>query len=298
MSTELTVASKEVRRILGEMTPALRKVYDKISERLNSLARVDIVARHELGTEIVAACGDQKKYGEHVVENLAGALGLSTSQIYQWRDVAAAYSKDEIKALSERLTSQNTPISFEHVKLLASVHDLAIRKKLTSAVFKECLSSRDLLALIHELLKDRAISHEVRWQIPRSPAAALAKLSKLAGQLAEHQAGIDQVLFTKLSDEPGKYASDELVGQIEDTCCELEKAMKTLQSDHLKLNSALDSVRRALRAKEAENKETAGTPERLKKKAKTKPAATPAAKAAEAREKLKHKKKRLALSPF
>ena len=266
--TAVTAASKEAKRALGKMTPALRKVFDKISDKLRNLARVDILSRYDLGTQIQTAMGDDRKYGEQVAETLAAALSINISQIYAWKSVASMYSKEEIQELIDRKMTNDGSITFTHLTLLAGCHKAQLRNKVTNAVFKDCLTSRDLLALIKENM-DRTSNRAAGAQRPRSPAAALAKFSKMTTALMEEQSGLEETLFESLSSEPGKYATDKLEEQLEDTALELSQLSKMVKSDTQKISAALDSVRRALRAKEAEDVDTDATPERLRTKKKT-----------------------------
>lgn len=116
MSKALSRLEQVRNKVLAEMTPAAKQVCESIQKRLKTEASAVIRIWHTVGLQVEVMLADEEKYGADCVEQVATVLDLSSDRLYECRDLASKYSKEDIDKLLERVDIYGKPISYSDRK--------------------------------------------------------------------------------------------------------------------------------------------------------------------------------------
>ena len=232
---------------VDKMTPALQKLFDDIRKRYEVLSKSDIMARYEIGSRVDMAMGDTRRYGDEAAKLLAVALNKSESEIYNLRNVAVTWNRDEIKAIVTDQNSDGNSITFGHLRALASIKHSATRKRFYKAWMKESFSVRDLEAAIQDELGKRSSGGRptATSRQPKTPSAGLVQLSKLTRQILDATEAIDVSVFDRLAKEP-ELANHKLLTTMEQVESELAQLAVVVAADRRKLEETMNTLQRQL----------------------------------------------------
>jgi len=127
------------------------RAYEEFCENLRTqLAKADqddMRARYETGRLVLAAM-DKSKYGAKAVQRAAEEVCRDVDTLYQYKDVAKAWSEKEFAKLAQRRGKKGTPLSFNHLVVLAKVKEPTRRDELVEQVFRDELHVRALKTLV------------------------------------------------------------------------------------------------------------------------------------------------------
>lgn len=247
-----SVISKDVRQALASLTPDGRKLFDKISEKINSLAKVDLMTRYDVGTYIKQASEDERKYGEGFVRIVATLLGYKyPNKLYQFEAIAQRWTRAQMLELAKLRTTAGRQLTFTHFHYLASIDNEKQRDAMLDKCLKQNLTSTEMQAQVPTLRGQKGQGGRPRVA-PRSPQAGLATMQRYAHQfLASHEI-FEQSIFDRMADKPDEVASDELLAEIDQTEIVLIELQDLIAKDRRKLVSARDTVSRALQSRRTE----------------------------------------------
>jgi hypothetical protein len=250
----LAPIARESKKAVEAMSPALQKLYHSTLSKLNKLASHEILTRYAIGICFDNALGDKRKYGENVANLLSAAFGVSEATIYSYRKIAATWDADEIKELVTAKSPTGTSITFSHISALALVDKVSQRQKLLKQFRTNGLTVREMVSegrLLAGSSDATAGAGPPRLTGPRSPAAGVKKIVDLAGQFNKLGSQLDETVFQKLGEDPGKWAKPELLEDIMTAEQELAAMLTDAESNVRKLAAARDAVRRVIVAGEA-----------------------------------------------
>jgi hypothetical protein len=257
------LAIENTSRAVSAMNPELRALYESCEGIVAKIETGSIQGRYDLGAKVEASM-NEKKYGEDAANKLADALNIATSELYRCRTVAQIWTRAELKALLGRKNKAKKAITWNHLTTVAGVRDdKKFRQQLLKKIFDESLTVRDLQAVIKGKLGSRGNNTTGRPRIkPKSPTAGLAQLHRLTGGFLSSQEVLETSIFESLANNPGEYASTDLVGQLQ-TALDEQKLLGTqAEANTRKISAALQATQQALQAGEAAASEK--TPSRTK----------------------------------
>jgi hypothetical protein len=130
-----------------EQERAYEEFCEKLRTQLAKADQDDMRARYETGRLVLAAM-DKSKYGQKAVKRAAKEVGRDVDTLYQYKSVADAWSKEEFEALVQRKGKTGTPLSFNHLVVLAKVKEPTRRDELVEQAFRDALHVRALKTLV------------------------------------------------------------------------------------------------------------------------------------------------------
>ena len=255
-------------RAVASMNPDLKKLYESCEGIVAKIETGSIQGRYDLGAKIETAM-DEKKYGEEAANKLAEALHIATSELYRCRSVAQVWTRAELKKLLGQTTKVGKALTWNHLTTIAGVRDdKKFRQSLIKKAFAECLTVRDLQAAIKGKLGTRGNNSTGRPRLkPKSPTAGLAQLHRLSDGFLSSQDVLEESIFESLSNNPGEYASTDLVEQLQTALDEQKLLAQRAETNTRKISAALQATQKALQAGETAEK----TPSRKKTTSRKKP---------------------------
>lgn len=186
-----------------EQERAYKAFCEKLRTQLAKADQDDMRARYQTGLLVLAAM-DKSKYGEKAVQRAAKAVGRDVDTLYQYKSVAKAWKENEFAKLVQPTRKKDTPLSFNHLVILAKVRDPIRRHELVEQALQEALNVRDLRALVRagRTGKDPSLanvaaylrrvtsqakkwSNRVRSLVPETAMPNQEQLDSIAGALHE-----------------------------------------------------------------------------------------------------------------
>lgn len=214
--TTAVALTADKKQLFESMTTAWQKEAVRALELGDQLASVNILARYELGEIVRRMLGDEKRYGDTAIVNLAKLLGEATTTLYNVKNFATTYTRSEVETLMSRAETQGGRLTWSHFELLSSLSGDAqankARARLEKEVVREKLSVRDL----HQKIQHRRSSRPRGTrppQIPRSPLTGLGQQRRtvigvinrhdawqkgIAERLSEEDVEVDDTLLDEL----------------------------------------------------------------------------------------------------
>lgn len=139
--------AKEKQEQEQEQERAYEEFCEKLRTQLAKADQDDMRARYETGRLVLAAM-DKSKYGAKAVQRAAEEVCRDVDTLYQYKDVAKAWSEKEFAKLAQRRGKKGTPLSFNHLVVLAKVKEPTRRDELVEQVFRDELHVRALKTLV------------------------------------------------------------------------------------------------------------------------------------------------------
>jgi len=244
--TKSTVIVAE--QAIAEMNPALRKVYDGLATKLSDMDKKSVMVRYEIGEKVDMIMSNDVKFGEGAADKLAAAFGINVSEVHRFRKFSTTWSRTELaKMLKRPMGETQRAISYNHLRVLSTVTQSRLRTQLTERVFKECLSIRDLQAIVTEKLGTRGNNPAGRKAaVPKTPSAGLSKLHTMTSSLLNSADAIESSVFDVLSTEADKYATDKLLDELEGAQEEQEQLIAAATQTLNKLKATSSQLRRVI----------------------------------------------------
>ncbi|WNZ59555.1 hypothetical protein QEG98_26305 [Myxococcus sp. MxC21-1] len=127
------------------------RTYEEFCKKLRTqLAKADqddMRARYETGRLVLEEMR-KSKYGLEVVKRAAKAVRRDVDTLYDYKRVAQAWIPEEFEALVRRNGEANTPLSFNHLVVLAKVKQSARRTELVEQAFRDKPTVKELKRLV------------------------------------------------------------------------------------------------------------------------------------------------------
>jgi hypothetical protein len=181
-----------------QMRPELKEQCDRIRELLANNERDTVLARYQVGAIVAKVKSEDATYGTAAVDQLAKALGLDSTTLYDFAKVADEWEESGIEDLMGRTGARGLPLTWSHLVELVRVTDRTSRQQLIQEVLKEQMTVRVLRERISTLSNGRAPDETVSPEAVMEPAPSVARQTsegkEPAQGLSELTAGISPVL--------------------------------------------------------------------------------------------------------
>ena len=198
---------------LANMNEELKKEFERIAEETQKQSHSNVMFYHRLGQKAQQIHDDEQKYGEGAIEKLAIALDIDRGLIYKAMTFAGQFSRDEVKALTDRRTSGGSYITWSHFSQLVVLEDKGVRDQLVEVIFEKDLSVRDL----QEELKKRIYSGVVgqRQALPRTIMGGLSQLLTMGSRLVSKFTNeFEEYVFDPLENLEADKITDEIINRV------------------------------------------------------------------------------------
>lgn len=269
------ITSRRVKDAIAQMNPALKKLYKAFLETEQKAGRNVCMAYYRMG-QLVNEAVSKVKYGEggEAMKLLAEATSYQPRTLQNMRNMTLKWTPKEFTAIAGRRTGEGKTIEVGQLMLIAST---ACTKRVTDRLVNECfrdtLTHRDLQARIQKLMGEPGSATSASRLSPKKPAAFAAVLEKEAEQLLTMAERAEEQLFERLEADAGKYASQEMLQQLEEVdgvFKQLEEKIPTVRSN---ISAALERLGRvasaeqedALTSEDGAKKPAAGSQAKKKK---------------------------------
>lgn len=246
--------------IVKQMTPALQKTFLAIHKHWNRGVSIDIETRYAIGKEVQQVTGDEARYGQGVVEQLAKGLSTSPDTLYRCQDVVMAWSPEEFQQLVSRETVHGNRLQWTHLWQLALVHSAPTRRKLIKEVFDKGLNTEDVRRRIVEEF-DQGPPPSTASK-PRSPRSGLAAMTKYAEGYIERTTVWEEHVFDGLTESIPSHADPKLLESLEAAKAAHEQLRDKAEEYVQRLDQFIRDTKQGL-SKGDRYEVTAATPKRL-----------------------------------
>src|SRR5207253_2283294 len=98
-----------------------RKVYAQIQNKLQKDSETSVMVRYEIGEMIDRVKGDDRKYGEAAIPQLAQALARKENELWAYHRLATAWTKLQIQKILAKKNVKGSPITYTHLLALAGI---------------------------------------------------------------------------------------------------------------------------------------------------------------------------------
>lgn len=142
-----TTRSKAVTK--EEQERAYKEFCKQLRTQLAKADQDDMRARYETGLLVLAAM-NKSKYGQKAVQRAAKEVGRDVDTLYQYKSVANAWSENEFAKLAQRKGKKGTPLSFNHLVILAKEKEPTRRDELVEQAFQDAPTVKELRAWVRE----------------------------------------------------------------------------------------------------------------------------------------------------
>lgn len=229
---KVPAAVAKQQKLVAQMTPELKKVFDRIQKGWIAASKADVMTRYDWGTMIAKIRNTPRTevYGEGAVKQLAEALGADTRNLYQYADIASAWTRDEVTGIIERATNSGMTIGFSHFRSLAAIGEEKLRNQCTERCLKEAMTVKDLDTMIKDKLDARKDRDEPASN--RRVTTVLKQFIKSAQAMVGKQGEYDSKLFDALDDVGAEAIDDgflDTVSVARELVEDLEKLADTAQ---------------------------------------------------------------------
>lgn len=236
-----TAARKAQREALAAIAEnqALDQRFQRIQKKRTDADTHDVLSRHGIGAEILQIVGDTAKYGDNAISLIASGMGVSEAELYNYRNLARAWSREELDDLLAKARHRQFSLGFTHLSYLASLPPTDM-KSMAGKCLAELMTTRELWAAIQALRGPRGGSHGGREMVPpKTPHAGLSQMVKITQEIANREPLLMEGVFEKMDQlAPTEWSSDLLK--------ELTKADKSLEDSGVALNRLQKRLQRML----------------------------------------------------
>lgn len=254
MTTELSIEKQQQKAALADMTPELREIYEEIKTKQESMVKNTVLSTYEVGELVARATTNKTKYGEAAVETLAAALGkhYTASDLYKYRALAKAYTREQIEKLVEQKTRGGGRISVTHLVKLAG-QPAQKRRELTRAVFEEDLTTDELAMRIQGPREKKDSDGGRKPKPPKTISKGLKDIGDYCTGVRKRVNIWDQHVFRRIQKAPPELCDEDLLFQLEKTRKAEEKAIEDSQHIIEKLDDSIARVKRVLAQRKSGN---------------------------------------------
>ena len=164
-----------------------------------------IHSRHRLGQIVIEMTSDENAYGTKSIRKLAKALRVKPGDLYNSRDLALAYSGEQIDALISRGQTVGHVITASHLAQLARLGPTAkkTREQLEVAMLKNKMSVEELGGLVTKKLGSRSSSNRGGRQPnrPTSVRGGVRQIKRQFSSLLRYMPGWEEVVVAGVTSE-------------------------------------------------------------------------------------------------
>ena len=236
--------------IVASMTPALQKVYLKISKGLADTNKTDIHTRYSWGLMInkIRNTPRADTYGDGATQQLADALEINVRVLYQMADFAAAFTPEAVDEAIENSTANGRAMTWSNFRTLSGIDNPKLREQCLKRCIAEAMTSRELDEMVAAKLDH---SRDVDEPIPaRKVQTVLKQLTKQATSIVAKQKDYESRLFNALDKAGPEAVNDTLVDDIDVARSRLTELESFIKASLRRLNTAEERALGMLRDKD------------------------------------------------
>lgn len=211
--------TREQKEIFEAMPKAWQAETKRAVEIQSKITQTGVMGRYELGEIVAKFTKNEANYGEEAVPNLAAVLGEDPNNLWQYRQFAGTYSRSEVEALLERAAKIGYRLTWSHLDALSGVagkQAVVIRKNMEKACFVERLTVVDLRARIQKKMGGKRSAGGRKPNKPRSIAAGVGQMVKVAEQFDSRWEGWEEVVFEGVMNAGADQIDPDLVRTLEE----------------------------------------------------------------------------------
>lgn len=215
MAKNELLVTREQQAVFESMSTALRSQAKRGYAIRRGITTTDVLGRYDLGVIVTESISDEAKYGERAVASLAEFWGEDPNALWQYRQFAGAYSREQVEALLDKASTANYRLTWSHFDALSSVSGtraVSTRRSLEKQCFQEKLTSHELRAKVQEQAGGPQSSGGRPVSKPRSILAGIGEMNKVAKQYHKRTEGWREVVFAGLAEAgPDQVTADLLL---------------------------------------------------------------------------------------
>lgn len=133
----------------------LNEKVQEVQKLADPFRREGVLCHHRIGEAVKDLFEDSAEsvYGKHVVKRLAEKIGMKHQTLYACREVALAYTKEEIERLA------NTPnVTYTHLREAAAIEDKELREQTVLSLAEKPLTSKEFREEVQEQVSSQGES--------------------------------------------------------------------------------------------------------------------------------------------
>jgi hypothetical protein len=211
--------TREQKEVFDSMPKAWQAETKRAVEIQSKITQTGVMGRYDLGEIVAKFTKNEANYGEEAVPNLASVLGEDPNNLWQYRQFAGTYSRREVEALLERATKAGYRLTWSHFDALSGVagkQAVVIRKNMEKACFVERLNVVDLRARIQKKMGGKRSAGGRKPNRPRSIAAGIGQMVKVAEQFDSRWEGWEEVVFEGVMNAGADQIDPDLIRTLEE----------------------------------------------------------------------------------
>lgn len=281
------LTARQIERKVNALPEKLQEYYHKITGIAKDLTEAEILARYDLGQTVIEMMADDEIRQDHpdAVEELADLASVPRKLIYDCKNVAETWTRDEVQGLISQGEGSRR-LLWSHLTALKTVESAKRRDKLAQKVMKEGWSVSDLLAQIaarEETKKAKSKKSGRPLSRPKSLGAGLRQVAAFTSKFVRSSSEVwSESVFQELESIEAKDVNDGLLDLFNETKDSLESASGEIAKDLKRIQAIEVRLNKFAKDKANDDGSEAAAPARKSKKAKLK---------------LKKKKKKRAAAP-
>ena len=253
MTANVPVLSREQQEIFEGRSKAWQAKANKALATFRGLVRTNVLTRYDLGELVRDLAGDEVKYGTGAVPALAAVLGESATTLWNCRVLAQTYTRPQLDTLLERGSKAGYQFTWSHLRLLISLDDPKRRRELETLTIEKRLTAADIQAKIQQTLGGKRKDTGRKPVPPKSPAAALGQIAKLATDILNRSAGWEEQAFTHFDNAGEDQISPDDLHNLEAVHAQLVSGRMQLQQLEAHSSKTVEKLRQRLSKAPATN---------------------------------------------
>ena len=206
--TELLPEEAKRIAVYNEMTPKLQKVAEQFDKMESAAVKGTVLIGYDMGVKLKEVLDRAEEYGADSVDQLAQYLGRTETEFYQFINVVAMYTRDEVIALAEKKMADGRRISWMHLTAIVEIKRAPDRKAMWTRIFNESLSAsqvkNEALATLDKGGR-RGLGGGRKPSQPKSPLAAYQDIYSIGNTFNNKIDGWQAAAFDAVDEiEPDK----------------------------------------------------------------------------------------------
>lgn len=179
-------------KVVEEMTPALRAIYEDMRSQMLEHFRHDVLLRYDWGAQVlkIVSSDREEHYGQNAVKQLALALGQNEKSLYEYQKAPRVYTRAQVEHMIKAAEQHGVMLTYSQVAALSCFSGEKERAKLEAKVVEGACTAKDLEALLAKKYTAKAIKPRVKTLLGR-----IHETMALIDELIAEQEVIDDLIM-------------------------------------------------------------------------------------------------------
>jgi hypothetical protein len=227
--------------VFEEMLPPLQAVAVAFDKEEGTRTSGTLLIAWREGNTLRKVIEQDAVYGSQAVEQLAKYLNTTTTHLYTLRTFALEYTREDLKAIGDRMTSDGGRLVLGHLTAIMGIKSQEQRKTMLERAFEESLSVNELQSEIKAVCEPKnARSGGRKPGKPASPMGGLQQIVENAQTFTNRVGVWEEAVFDAIDDISPTQVT-------ESTMVKLKAAEEMLESQIEASTRALKRVRTNIR---------------------------------------------------